>query len=184
LANSGRFARILSLCAFAAACSAPGTSPAALSATARSDAQPAQSSPPPASVRDVRRVQLLCLVASDGTAATTRLQRDLCTALRRLAGRGAPVPVEIAQLGDPAVLDPAALTLLLHASVERIGEAPVLALSLRSFRNGGPDTITLFGPAPRAVPAGDSNQIESALDAALNHVLPWRTAPRGARPID
>lgn len=153
-------------------------------AAVRADTQLTQASPPPASVRGVTRIHILCLVASDGTDATTRLQSDLCARLRRLASAGAPIPVEVAQLGDPAVLDPAALTLLLHASPERIAGAPVLALSLRSFRNGGPDTITLFGPAPRAVPAGDTNQIERALEAALNHVLPWRTAPRGARRID
>lgn len=141
-------------------------------------------SPPPASVRDVRRLNILCLVASDGTDATVRLQAELCTRLQRLAGAGAPVPVTVMQLGDPAVLDPAALTLLLHASVDRIDGRPVLALSLRSFRNAGPDSVTLFGPAPRAVAAGDDIQIERALAAALNHVLPWRSAPQGARPID
>lgn len=141
-------------------------------------------SPPPVSVQDVRRISLLCLVASDGTPATVRLQSDLCTRLQRLAAVGAPVPVVIAQLGDPDVLDPAGLAILLHASVDRIDGRAVLALSLRSVRNAGPDSVTLFGPAPRAVPADDEQQIDRALEAALNNVLPWRSAPQGARLIN
>ena len=165
---------MMPLCVLAAACASPATSAAPATAAV-------QASPPPVSVRDIGQVHILCLVA-DG--ADARLQSDLCARLQRLASAGAPVPVTVVQLGDPAVLDPAAINLLLHASVERIGGAPVLALSLRSFRNAGPDSVTLFGPAPRAVPAGDATQIERALAAGLTHVLPWRAAPQGARPID
>lgn len=165
---------MIPLCVLAAACASPATSAAPAAAQV-------QASPPPASVRDIGRVHILCLVAGGSDA---RLQSDLCARLQRLVSAGAPVPVTVVQLGDPAVLDPAALNLLLHASLERIGGAPVLALSLRSFRNAGPDSVTLFGPAPRAVPAGDATQIERALAAALTHVLPWRVAPQGARPID
>lgn len=168
---------MMPLCILAAACGSPATSAAPAAAQV-------QASPPPTSVRDIGRVQILCLVAGDAGGADGRLQSDLCARLQRLASAGAPVPVAVVQLGDPAVLDPAALNLLLHASVERIGGAPVLALSLRSLRNAGPDSVTLFGPAPRAVPAGDATQIERALAAALTNVLPWRAAPQGARPND
>ncbi len=140
-------------------------------------------SPPPAIVEGVERVHVVCLLTGSAGVALDR-QAALCERLQRLASDGAPVPVSVVQIGDPALLDPAALVLLLHAMAEQVGDRPVLAFSLRPFRNAGARTAILFGPAPRAVPAGDEAQLTEALRGALDEVLPWRSPSRRPRRIN
>jgi hypothetical protein len=102
----------------------------------------------------------------------------MCDIVRKLAAEGAPVPVSRVALGDPAVLEPGMVTLLVHASVQNDGEARLVALDVRPFRTGGDHVAVLFGAAPRAVriagsgPGGD--KLEAALAAALAETLPWR----------
>jgi hypothetical protein len=135
---------------------------------------PAFASTPPLLWQNVARVHVLCL-AGTGTA-------PLCSLAREIAAEGAPVPVAVIELGDPAVLAPDSLTLLIH--VGRDGR--MAALSVRPYRNDG-QAGQLFGAAPRAVliEPGDDEAAALArpLRAALAETLPWLAAPQSPRPI-
>jgi hypothetical protein len=128
-------------------------------------------------------IRILCLVAppaagSDVRATHDDLQNELCDKVRALAADGAPVPVSRVGFGDPAVLEPGTVTLLVHASVQSDGGQRLVAFQIRPFRAGGDHNAILFGAAPRAVripasgPGGD--KLEAALAAALAETLPWR----------
>lgn len=143
-----------------------------------------QSSSPSLIWRDLTRLNILCLVNTDD-ADRQALEARLCERARALAAPGAPVPVRVIPIGDPAVLAAKEATLLIHASVQRgAGGERLMAFSVRPFRVSAEQTAVLFGAAPRAVElsAGDGG-LDRALDAALAELLPWRTPPTGARPI-
>lgn len=142
---------------------------------------PALASTPALIWQDVTRVNVVCLVQTDAGVARGELHDRICNSVRDAATVGSPAPVAIIALGDPAVLSPDSVTLLVQASVQR----GLLAFSIRPYRNSG--APMLFTAAPRAVPlaasAGSANEIEAALDAALSETLPWLSRPAGARPI-
>jgi hypothetical protein len=137
---------------------------------------------PPLIWQQAGAVRILCLVAppagGDVHASNEALQEELCDLVRSLAADGAPVAVSRVGLGDPAVLEPGTITLLVHASVENDGGERLVALDIRPFRPGGDHNAILFGAAPRAVriagsgPGGD--KLEAAVAAALAETLPWR----------
>ncbi|HEX8625767.1 MAG TPA: hypothetical protein VF782_11905 [Allosphingosinicella sp.] len=136
----------------------------------------------PASIwRDVARVNVLCLVQTDSGVDTGTLHNRICNSVRDAAAAGSPAPVGIIAVGDPAVLSPNSVTLLVQASAQR----GLLAFSIRPYRNSG--EAMLFTAAPRAVPlagaAGQAKEFEAALGAALSETLPWLSRPAGARPI-
>lgn len=135
---------------------------------------------PPLSVQDVAQLRILCVVAGDAQAE--QIRRDLCAAVTRIASHGATVPVAIANLGDPIVLQPAVLTVIVQGAIERDAE-PRLVLALRPYRAGGAETDVLIAPAPRSIPLGDTARLEAALAQALDEILPWRTPDRGPQPI-
>ncbi|PAX08172.1 hypothetical protein CKY28_11385 [Sphingomonas lenta] len=142
---------------------------------------PAQGASPALIWRDIARLNILCL-AQSSAGVDQAVQARLCERARGLAAQGAPVPVRAVALGDPAVLAPDAVTILIHASVEP--GARLLALSVRPFRNSAEQTATLFAAAPRAVDLrGGDAATDRALAAALTETLPWRARPAGARPI-
>ena len=134
----------------------------------------------------VERLNLLCLVSGD-SGVDTALQDSICEAARSLASVGAPMPVAIIAQGDPAVLAPASVTLLIHGSVHTDSGERLLAFHLRPYRASADDSGLLFGAAPRAVrlQAGDADRraLEEALRAALAETLPWLARPAGPRPI-
>ncbi|MGA9582758.1 MAG: hypothetical protein WBR13_12405 [Allosphingosinicella sp.] len=127
------------------------------------------------------RVNVLCLVQTDAGVARGELHDRICNGVRDAAKVGSPAPVGIITLGDPAVLSPDSVTLLVQASVQR----GLLAFSIRPYRNSG--APMLFSAAPRALPlsgsAGQAKEFEAAMGAALSETLPWLSRPAGARPI-
>ncbi|HEX8308849.1 MAG TPA: hypothetical protein VF645_10575 [Allosphingosinicella sp.] len=130
---------------------------------------------------DLARVNVLCLVKTESGVETGALHNRICNSVRDTAARGAPAPVGIIAIGDPAVLSPDSVTLLVQASAQR----GLLAFSIRPYRTN--DAPMLFTAAPRAVPlaasAGAAKELEAALDAALSETLPWLSRPAGARSI-
>lgn len=145
---------------------------------------PAEASPPPAVWQNVERVQILCLATSE-RGVDPDLQARLCEMVRGLAAEGAPMPVAVIPTGDPAVLAPGAVTLLVHASQRPVREGRLLAFSIRPFRAADQDAV-LFGAAPRAVllpDGGATDALGDAIGEALSETLPWRSKPRGPQPI-
>ena len=141
----------------------------------------AEASTPPAIWRDIARVNVLCLVQTDNGVERGALHDRICNGVRDAAAAGAPAPVGIIAAGDPAVLAPGNVTLLVQASAR----GGLLAFTIRPYRNSG--EAMLFTAAPRAVPlaraARPAKEFEAALGAALSETLPWLSRPAGARLI-
>ncbi len=140
---------------------------------------PAQVSTPPLIWHQAGAIRVLCLVsATTRRDEIDRLQEELCTIVRSLASDGAPVPVTKVGFGDPAVLEPGTVTLLVHASLQPDGDERLVVLDVRPFRPGGDHNVLLFGPAPRAVriprTGAGGTKLEVAIAAALAEILPWR----------
>jgi hypothetical protein len=142
---------------------------------------PAAASTPALIWRDVAQVNVLCLVQTEAGVDRGALNDRLCKSVRDAAASGSPAPVAIIAPGDPAVLSPDSVTLLVQASVD----GGLLAFSIRPYRNSGEPM--LFAAAPRAIPlagsAARTKEFEAALGAALSETLPWLSRPAGARPI-
>jgi hypothetical protein len=136
----------------------------------------------PASIwNDVARVNVLCLVQTEKGVDQGALHDRICISVRDAAAAGSPAPVGIIAPGDPAVLSPSSVTLLVQASAQR----GLLAFSIRPYRAS--NEALLFAAAPRAVPlagpARPAQEFEAALGAALSETLPWLNRQAGARPI-
>ncbi len=141
----------------------------------------AEASTPAAIWRDVARVNVMCLVQTETGVDQGNLHKRICNGVRDAAAVGSPAPVQVVALGDPAVLSPDSVTLLVQASTQGSG---LLAFSIRPYRSQS--EALLFTAAPRAVPlagAGPAKEFETALGAALSETLPWLSRPAGARPI-
>jgi hypothetical protein len=145
----------------------------------------AQSSTPPLAWAGAKRLHIMCNVAGGPGIDQAALSAQLCGEVKRLAVKGAPVPVDIITLGDPAVLAADAVTLLVHASVARNGNDRLLAFTIRTYRNSDEQSAVLFGAAPRAVALKGTGiggvAAAAAIDLALTEALPWRSAPRVQR---
>ena len=145
----------------------------------------AEASTAPMIWRDVAQVNVLCLVQTEAGVDQGALYQRICGSVRDSAASGAPAPVRIIAPGDPAVLAPDSVTLLVHASVQRQPGKGLLAFSIRPFRTS--NEPMLFTSPPRAVslagPAGRASELEAALGAALSETLPWLSRPAVARPI-
>ncbi len=139
---------------------------------------PVRASTPPLMWQEAGAIRILCLVGPATRSDARALQEELCETARTLAADGAPVAVSRVGFGDPVVLEPGTVTLLVHASVQNDGDQRLVALDVRPFRPGGDHNAILFGAAPRAFripgsgPGGD--KLEAALAAALAETLPWR----------
>lgn len=135
---------------------------------------------------DARQVAVRCLVQSNSTGDAAAVEAGLCERVRDLASRSSPYPVERAEAGDPALIAPGTVTLLVHASVERSAGGRTIAFTLRPYRaTQGGDTP--FGTAPRSVEVRSGAPIpaiDSALAEALAEILPWqRPSGLAARPL-
>lgn len=139
----------------------------------------AQRAPLPAlSTQGIARAHILCLLV-DPAGPKPRMEQALCAQVRRIAAVGAPVPVDIVGFGDPALIEPDALGVLVHVAVDRSGPRPFAVISIRPHRSQL-RTSVLFGAAPAAVPINPEGEIPDAVIAtALNQVLPWRMHPPG-----
>jgi hypothetical protein len=164
-------------CAALALLSACGAGPVA--------AAPAEASTPALIWRDVARVNVLCLVQTDSGVDQGPLRDRVCDDVSKAAAAGSPVPVATISPGDPAVLAPDSVTLLVHASLDRSAGRPLLIFTIRPFRASAEPL--LFTAAPRAAPLADparpAPEFEAALRAALSETLPWQARPAGTRPI-
>lgn len=144
-------------------------------------ATPVHASTPALIWKDVARVNVLCLVQTDSGVETGALHNRICNFVRDAAAVGSPGPVGIIAAGDPEMLSPDNVTLLVQASAQR----GLLAFSIRPYRTS--NEVMLFTAAPRAVSlagtAGQAKEFEAALGAALSETLPWLHRPAGARPI-
>ena len=113
----------------------------------------------------------------------------LCERVRALAAEGSALPVSVIVPGDPALLQPGTVTLLVQGAVHEASQvAPgaqgrFLVFTVRPF--GAAEDAILFGTAPRAVRLTSDRAEDPALDAALNgalsEILPWRR-PQGSGP--
>jgi hypothetical protein len=155
-------------------------------------ASPAPASTPSLVWQGASKLRVQCLVQTESGASTSALQSALCDRVAKLAARGAPVPVSVIGFGDPDILAPGTVALLVHASVTANGSRRLLAFTIRPFRASVQQTEVLFGAAPRAVSlpasaAGASLQFGPTVDAsvasALAETLPWLAGPNTSRPI-
>lgn len=141
---------------------------------------PAAASTPPLSWQQLSKLHILCLVGTDRFGEREAIEPVLCDRIRALAAEKAPMPVEPIAFGDPALIDPANATLLVHAAVQQHGDQRLLVFSMRPYRAGGAETDVIFGGAPRAVTLSDtgasSPALDAALRAALSDTLPWQGA--------
>ena len=131
------------------------------------------------------RINVLCLVRSEAGVDEIRLTPRICSSVRDMAARNAPIPVGVIAPGDPAILSPDSVTLLVHASVQSDERGRLLAFHIRPYRNSTDQLI--FAAAPRAARLADSpavdKELEGALSAALSETLPWLSAAAGPRSI-
>lgn len=137
---------------------------------------PASASMPDRSWIGVKRLAVLTDFRS-GLVVTT-LGDDFCATVKRIAERGAPVPVECVEAGSPALQADGTVVLVAQAAVQELGGSQVLVLTARKDRDGGLGSQPMFfGAAPRAVTltgsAADSAAMEQALAASLSEVLSW-----------
>ena len=142
----------------------------------------ARASTPPLAFAGSKRLHILCNVAGGPGIDPAPLSAQLCGEVKRLAAKGAPLPVDIITLGDPAVLGADAVTLLVHASITHSGDSRLLAFTMRPYRTSDEQAAVLFGAAPRAVALKGKGisgpAVAAAIDAALAEAVPWRAAPR------
>jgi hypothetical protein len=111
--------------------------------------------------------------------ADEQLKDDFCAIVKRVAERGAPMPVECVAAGT--VPTPGGDTVVLVAQAAVQSPAPsqrLLVFTVRKDRHAGLDPAPAYlGAAPRAVPltntAADRSVLEEALAASLSEVLPW-----------
>ena len=150
-------------------------------------ARPAQGETPALIWRDASAVGVQCVVASDRPRERQRLETALCARVRALASAGAPAPVRAVPIGDPAILAPGAVTLLVHGAVQALAGRRVMAYTIRPFRVSGDQDSVLYGAAPRAVALSAAGEPDSALDTslrdALADVLPWQVMPASPRAL-
>jgi hypothetical protein len=133
----------------------------------------ASASTPVLAWRDVTRVGVQCVLQP----TTPALQEALCERVRAIAAEGAPTPVGIIPLGEPAILQPTTTTLIVQAAIQPnpAGQGRLLVFTIRPFSTSG--EAVLHGSAPRAVALPGSGlppTFEPALRAALAEILPWQ----------
>ena len=150
-------------------------------------AAPASSSTPTLLWQDANAVRVQCLVGPGEDPASRNLQEIMCDRVVRFAARGTRLPVSTVASGDPAMIAPGTVALLVHGFVEREGSKRLLAFSIRPFRYSAGDAGLLFGSPPRAASLTAAGQPTPALDAAIRtalaETLPWQSRPQGPRPL-
>lgn len=135
------------------------------------------------------RIVIVCRVsatdAPENASANARLHDTLCAAVAANAASGTALPVSTARFGDPAMFDRGSVVLLVNASSrsDTGGDAAATAgsrlvtFAIRPWRAIAGDENDLFGAAPQAVrvPAsGSGAELDPAIGAALDRILPWR----------
>lgn len=140
----------------------------------------AHAATPPLMWQQVVSVRVLCLLQPHTLPERRQLESQLCDRVVTLASEGATLPVSAVGFGDPAVIEPDTLTLLVHGSIQPDEDGRLLVLDIRPFRAAREQSALLFGPPPRAVRLSDSGRLgetaDGALRAALAEILPWGQA--------
>lgn len=104
--------------------------------------------------------------------------RDLpCAAVLAAARRDAPMPIDAA---DPAGVPGRRGTLILKIYLEQGATGPQLQPQIAPSLVID-DAQGVFTPRPTAFPAADDTARDTAIAAALDSVLPWRTSSRTAQ---
>ncbi len=133
---------------------------------------------PALSTQGIARVHVLCLLV-DPAGPKPRMEQALCAQVRRIAATGAPTDVDVIGFGDPALLQPDALSVLVHVAIDRSGPRAQAVLSIRPHRTQQSRSV-VFGATPAVVPVGADGALPDApIATALDQILPWRMhAPR------
>lgn len=108
------------------------------------------------------------------------LTRSVCAKVRALAAVGSPVPLRVADFGDPALAAADNVTLIVQGSAVGSRDARSLMFTIRAHRTSVDHPAEMFGSALRAAPV---TVIDPAVKQALAEVLPWQAQYLGARPI-
>jgi hypothetical protein len=136
----------------------------------------AQATTPALAWQGVEQVRVLCVLNWNALRGRPELETEICRRIRELAAARTDLAVTELAHGDPALLDPQVLTLLVHAAVDDSAGSSQLLFTIRPFRAGPVDNVILFGSAPRAVPmpvpGKPAPALEAALTAALDELLP------------
>jgi hypothetical protein len=148
---------------------------------------PAQSSTPILFWEGASAVRVQCLVGPGHEPGARKLQQTLCDRVVKLAAQGTRLPVSAIAQGDPQLIAPGTVALLVHGFIEQEGGKRLLAFSIRPFRNSAGDAGILFGAPPRAASLTQTDQftpaLEAALKTALADTLPWQSRPSEPRPL-
>jgi hypothetical protein len=126
-------------------------------------------------------VRVQCLVGPGQDNAARPLQQTLCDRVVKQAAIGSPLPVSAIGFGDPQVIAPGTVALLVHGHIERDGDRRLLAFAIRPYRNSADQSSVLFGAPPRAAlltaAGAPTPALDAAILAALKETLPWRRGP-------
>ena len=137
----------------------------------------------PLAYRNVEKLLVLCLVQQDGMVAEASASAPICDRVAQLAAVGSDIPVAVISLGDPQVVAPGRLTILVHTALSEADGKPQMALVMRPYRPSLPEADILFGATPRIVDPRDDAAITRAISAGLDEILPWRSQPGQPSPI-
>ena len=97
----------------------------------------------PLAYQNIERLQVLCLLQNDGRLAPNPDKERLCDAVARLASAGTELPVSVIATGDPQVVAPNRLTLLVHGALHAQGWDHVRAAEARRMESH--ETAVLAG---------------------------------------
>ncbi len=134
----------------------------------------------PLAYQGVERLQVLCLLQTSQGLASPADRARLCESIAQMAGTGTQLPVSVIETGDPQVVAPNHLTLLVHGALDGDG---TLALTIRPYRPSVAGSDVLFGARPRMANFNDASEVEAAISASLDEILPWRATGSGVRPL-
>lgn len=136
---------------------------------------------PPLAYSNIERLQILCLLQSDGMLASADDNQRLCSKVAKEAGSDVDLEVSVIRTGDPQVVAPGRLTLLVHGALDQSGR---IALTIRPYRPAATGSEVLFGSMPRVAAFADDDSLEEAISDSLDEVLPWRRASVRSRRIN
>ncbi len=123
----------------------------------------------PLAYQNIERVQVLCLVQTERGVARETDRTRLCDLVADGARRGTDLPVSVIATGDPAVVAPGRITILVHGSL--VGSDRI-ALTMRPYRPAIAGSDVLFGSMLRVADFSDDAELESAISASLDEILP------------
>jgi hypothetical protein len=126
----------------------------------------------------LRAVGVQCLVRSSSKLDAETLGASLCERVRAIVAKDSPVPVTRVNPGDPAIHSAGTVTLLVHASVEPVGDRLALSFAIRPIRPSSRYSEVYSATAPTRADldrdTGLGPSLDSPLTSALAELLPWK----------